>query len=69
MWAAVKPGFEINKLQTKGSRMAEFDRWRDAGVAPTLLLSARMYTLGDVVLMASQSTSPTAESRWMVIGN
>jgi hypothetical protein len=43
-----------DRLQTKLSRMAEFDRAKDAGVAPTPLLFARMYTLGDAVLMVSE---------------
>ena len=34
--------------------MAEFDRSKDAGVAPTPLVSARMYTFGDAVLMVSE---------------
>jgi hypothetical protein len=52
-----------DKLQSKRSRMAEFDRSKDAGVAPTPLLSAQMYTFGDAVLMVSEHTSPTAERR------
>jgi hypothetical protein len=43
-----------DKLQTKRSRMAEFDRAKDAGVAPTPLRSARMYRFGDAVLMVSE---------------
>jgi hypothetical protein len=43
-----------DKLQSKRSRMAEFDRSKDAGVAPTPLLSARMFTCGDAVLMVSE---------------
>ena len=43
-----------DRLQTKRSRMAEFDRSKDAGVAPTPLLSARMYAFGDAVLMVSE---------------
>ena len=43
-----------DRLQTKRSRMAEFDRSKDAGVAPTPLLSARMFEFGDAVLMASE---------------
>jgi len=43
-----------DKLQTKRSRMAEFDRSKDGGVAPTPLLSARMFVFGDAVLMVSE---------------
>jgi hypothetical protein len=43
-----------DKLQSKRSRMEEFDRSKDAGVAPTPLLSARMFTFGDAVLMVSE---------------
>jgi hypothetical protein len=43
-----------DRLQTKRSRMAEFDRSKDAGVAPTPLVSARMFTFGDAVLMVSE---------------
>ena len=43
-----------DRLQTKGSRMAEFDRSKDAGVAPTPLLSARMFEFRDAVLMVSE---------------
>jgi hypothetical protein len=43
-----------DRIQTKRSRMAEFDRSKDAGVAPTPLLSARMFTFGDAVLMVSE---------------
>jgi hypothetical protein len=43
-----------DKLQTKRSRMADFDRSKDGGVAPTPLLSARMFEFGDVVLMLSE---------------
>lgn len=43
-----------DRLQSKRSRMAEFDRSKDAGVAPTPLVSARMYTFGDAVLMVSE---------------
>jgi hypothetical protein len=31
--------------------MAKFDRSKDAGIAPTLLLSAQMYTFRNDVLM------------------
>jgi hypothetical protein len=41
-------------LQTKRSRMEAFDRAKDAGVAPTPLLSARMFAFGDAVLMVSE---------------
>ena len=43
-----------DRLQSKRSRMAEFDRAKDAGVAPTPLLSARMLVFGDAVLMLSE---------------
>lgn len=43
-----------DRLQSKRSRMAEFDRAKDAGVAPTPLLSARMLAFGDAVLMLSE---------------
>jgi hypothetical protein len=43
-----------DRIQTKRSRMAEFDRSKDAGVAPTPLISARMFTFGDSVLMVSE---------------
>ena len=43
-----------DRLQTKRSRMAEFDRSKDAGVAPTPLLFARMFEFGDAVLMVSE---------------
>lgn len=43
-----------DKLQTKRSRMEDFDRSKDAGVAPTPLLSARMFVYGDAVLMVSE---------------
>ena len=43
-----------DKLQTKRSRMEDFDRSKDAGVAPTPLISARMFTFGDAVLMVSE---------------
>ena len=43
-----------DKLQTKRSRMEEFDRSKDAGIAPTPLLSARMFVFGDAVLMVSE---------------
>ena len=34
--------------------MDEFDGSNDAGVAPTPLLSARMFTFGDAVLIVSE---------------
>jgi putative heme-binding domain-containing protein len=43
-----------DKLQTKRSRMEEFDRAKDGGLAPTPLLSARMFAFGDAVLMISE---------------
>jgi hypothetical protein len=43
-----------DKLQSKRSRMEDFDRSKDGGVAPTPLLSARMFTFGDAVLMVSE---------------
>jgi len=43
-----------DKLQSKRSRMEEFDRSKDGGVAPTPLLSARMFAFGDAVLMVSE---------------
>jgi hypothetical protein len=43
-----------DRLQTKRSRMEEFDRAKDGGVAPTPLVSARMFPFGDAVLMVSE---------------
>jgi hypothetical protein len=43
-----------DKLQSKRSRMEDFDRAKDGGVAPTPLLSARMFSFGDAVLMVSE---------------
>jgi len=43
-----------DRIQTKRSRMEEFDRSKDGGVAPTPLLSARMFVFGDAVLMVSE---------------
>ncbi len=43
-----------DKLQSKRSRMEDFDRSKDGGVAPTPLLSARMFVFGDAVLMVSE---------------
>jgi cytochrome c oxidase cbb3-type subunit III len=42
-----------DKVQTKRSRMEEFDRSKDGGLAPTPLRSARMFVFGDAVLMIS----------------
>jgi hypothetical protein len=43
-----------DRLQTKQSRIQQFDSNKDAGVAPTPLVSARMFTYGDAVLMVSE---------------
>jgi hypothetical protein len=43
-----------DKLQSKRSRMQEFDRSKDGGVAPTPLQSARMFAFGNAVLMVSE---------------
>jgi hypothetical protein len=43
-----------DRLQSKRSRMEEFDRSKDGGVAPTPLLSAKMFIYGDAVLMVSE---------------
>jgi hypothetical protein len=43
-----------DKLQSKRSRMEDFNRSKDGGVAPTPLLSARMFAFGDAVLMVSE---------------
>jgi len=43
-----------NKVQTKRSRIEEFNHAKDAGVAPTPLLTAHMYAFGDAVLMLSE---------------
>ena len=43
-----------DKLQSKRGRMEDFDRSKDGGVAPTPLLSARMFAYGDAVLMVSE---------------
>jgi hypothetical protein len=43
-----------DKLQSKRSRIESFDHSKDGGVAPTPLLSARMFTFGDAVLMVSE---------------
>jgi hypothetical protein len=43
-----------DRLQTKRSRMAEFDRSKDGGVAPTPFVSGRMLAFGEAVLMISE---------------
>jgi len=43
-----------DKLQSKRSRMEDFDRSKDGGVAPTPLMSARIFAFGDAVLMVSE---------------
>src|SRR5258707_7275546 len=43
-----------DKLQSKRSRMEDFDRSKDGGVAPTPMLSARMFVFGDAVLIVSE---------------
>jgi hypothetical protein len=43
-----------DRLQSKRSRMEDFDRSKDGGVAPTPLLSARIFAFGDAVLMVSE---------------
>ncbi|HEY6343846.1 MAG TPA: c-type cytochrome [Bryobacteraceae bacterium] len=43
-----------DKVQTKRSRMEEFDRSKDGGLAPTPLLNVRMFVFGDAVLMISE---------------
>jgi hypothetical protein len=43
-----------NKLYDKRGRMEDFDHSKMAGVAPTPLLSARMFDFGDAVLMTSE---------------
>jgi hypothetical protein len=42
-----------NKLYDKRGRMEDFDHAKMAGVAPTPLISARMFDFGDAVLMTS----------------
>jgi Domain of unknown function (DUF4440) len=42
-----------NKLYDKRGRMDDFDHAKMAGVAPTPLVSARMFEFGDAVLMTS----------------
>jgi Domain of unknown function (DUF4440) len=43
-----------NKLADKRGRMDDFDHAKNGGVAPTPLLSARLFDFGDAVLMISQ---------------
>jgi hypothetical protein len=43
-----------DKLHDKRGRMADFDRSKMAGVAPTPLISARLFDFKDAVLMTSQ---------------
>lgn len=43
-----------DKLQTKRSRMEDFDRSKDGGLAPSPLLSARMFIFANSVLMVSE---------------
>ncbi len=43
-----------DKLQTKRSRIEEFNRSKDGGLAPTPLQSGRMLAFGDAVLMISE---------------
>jgi hypothetical protein len=43
-----------NKLYDKRGRMEDFDHSKMAGVAPTPLMSARMFDFGDTVLMTSE---------------
>lgn len=43
-----------NKIAGKRERMEDFDHAKNAGVAPTPLLSARMFDFGDTVLMISE---------------
>jgi uncharacterized protein DUF4440 len=43
-----------NKVYDKRGRMDDFDHSKMAGVAPTPLMSARMFDFGDAVLMISQ---------------
>jgi hypothetical protein len=43
-----------NKLYDKRGRMDDFDHSKMAGVAPTPLVSARMFDFGDAVLMTSE---------------
>ena len=43
-----------NKIYDKRGRMDDFDHSKMAGVAPTPLVSARMFEFGDAVLMVSE---------------
>lgn len=43
-----------NKVADKRGRMEDFDHAKNGGVAPTPLLSARMFDFGDAVLMISE---------------
>ena len=43
-----------NKLADKRGRMEDFDHAKNGGVAPTPLLSARLFDFGDSVLMKSE---------------
>jgi hypothetical protein len=43
-----------NKVYDKRGRMEDFDHAKMAGVAPTPLVSARMFDFGDAVLMTSE---------------
>jgi hypothetical protein len=45
-----------NKIYDKRGRMDDFDHAKMAGVAPTPLISARMFDFGDAVLMVSEHT-------------
>jgi hypothetical protein len=43
-----------DKISDKRGRMRDFDHSKNAGVAPTPLVSARMFDFGDAVLMTSE---------------
>ena len=43
-----------DKISTKRARMDDFDHSKNGGVAPTPLVSVRMFTFGDAVLMVSE---------------
>jgi len=43
-----------DKISDKRGRMNDFDHSKNGGVAPTPLMSARMFDFGDVVLMTSE---------------
>jgi Domain of unknown function (DUF4440) len=45
-----------DKLSSKRARIDDFDHSKNAGVAPTPLVSARLFDFGDAVLMTSQHT-------------